>query len=572
MATCGDAGALEPAPCHDFAQLGSNNGCNPTHKGRAKPPRARYQNGMTEQTPPERPTDHTRALTRPILPLIIILTVLVFVALLAFTQASRLTDFFLAQPAINGAILVVAAVSAGLIIWEVVSLSRAVRWVDGTHLSGDAASAEAAGSDGAMPQLLFPLQSIMLGKSFRSGFSAENLAIVMDAIKARNDERRDLSQYLLQLLIFLGLFGTFWGLTLTVGDIGRAIGQLNEGSASGDTGDLFRQMIQSLQNPIGSMGIAFSSSLFGLAGTIIVGFMEQQSSRAHGRFIDDLENWLYQHASVTTVPQGFGFGLGAGAGAGAAGPGIDGDQLSALTAALTAVGAAPENPGPTLESMERLDSSIAANSHRLEQVEAGLSRNHDALITALQALVAVQDNQQSLRQEEHGKLASLDMLNDTNARLNAIMESWNTRSEQYFQQAAQSQQEMVKLTADIEQLLKSRDAILGLNEQLATLNREVGESARRTESAFAGLQDFLAGSETGDQLGKLLTSMDGARDELRAMRAEAAKAAEAAAASAAEMKAATERAAASAEKAAAGKASTGKATTGKATTGKKSGQ
>ena len=568
MPTCGDAGALEPAPCHDFAQLGSNNGCNPTHKGRAKPPRARYQNGMTEQTPPERPTDHTRALTRPILPLIIILTVLVFVALLAFTQASRLTDFFLAQPAINGAILVVAAVSAGLIIWEVVSLSRAVRWVDGTHLSGDAASAEAAGSDGAMPQLLFPLQSIMLGKSFRSGFSAENLAIVMDAIKARNDERRDLSQYLLQLLIFLGLFGTFWGLTLTVGDIGRAIGQLNEGSASGDTGDLFRQMIQSLQNPIGSMGIAFSSSLFGLAGTIIVGFMEQQSSRAHGRFIDDLENWLYQHASVTTVPQGFGLG----AGAGAAGPGIDGDQLSALTAALTAVGAAPENPGPTLESMERLDSSIAANSHRLEQVEAGLSRNHDALITALQALVAVQDNQQSLRQEEHGKLASLDMLNDTNARLNAIMESWNTRSEQYFQQAAQSQQEMVKLTADIEQLLKSRDAILGLNEQLATLNREVGEGARRTESAFAGLQDFLAGSETGDQLGKLLTSMDGARDELRAMRAEAAKAAEAAAASAAEMKAATERAAASAEKAAAGKASTGKASTGKATTGKKSGQ
>ena len=540
---------------------------------------------MTEQTTPERPIDHTRALTRPILPLIIILTVLVFVALLAFTQASRLTDFFLAQPAINGAILVVAAVSAGLIIWEVVSLSRAVRWVDGTHLSGDAAPEETAGSDGAMPQLLFPLQSIMLGKSFRSGYSAENLSIVMDAIKARNDERRDLSQYLLQLLIFLGLFGTFWGLTLTVGDIGRAIGQLNEGSASGDTGDLFRQMIQSLQNPIGSMGIAFSSSLFGLAGTIIVGFMEQQSSRAHGRFIDDLENWLYQHASVTTVPQGFGLAAGSGAGSIAAGPGMDGDQLSALTAALTAAtqvqtaaGTAPENPGPTLESMERLDSSIAANSHRLEQVEAGLSRNHDALITALQALVAVQDNQQSLRQEEHGKLASLDMLNDTNARLNAIMESWNTRSEQYFQQAAQSQQEMVKLTADIEQLLKSRDAILGLNEQLAALHREVGESARRTENAFAGLQDFLAGSETGDQLGKLLTSMDGARDELKAMRAEAAKAADAAAASAAEIKAAAERAAASAEKAttgketATGKTATGKTTTGKTTTGKKSGK
>ena len=320
------------------------------------------------------------------------------------------------------------------------------------------------------------------------------------------------------------------------------------------------------------MGIAFFILLF-WPKTIIVGFMEQQSSRAHGRFIDDLENWLYQHASVTTAA---GFGLGAARcrrGCRCAGPGIDGDQLSALTAALTTVGTAPRTPGRRWRAWN----ASTARSQRTATARTGRGRplpHHDALITAAGA-VAVQDNQQSLRQEEHGKLASLDMLNDTNARLNAIMESWNTRSEQYFQQAAQSQQEMVKLTADIEQLLKSRDAILGLNEQLATLNREVGESARRTESAFAGLQDFLAGSETGDQLGKLLTSMDGARDELRACGPKA-KAAEAAAASAAEMKAAMERAAASAERAAGaastGKATTGKATTGKATTGKKSDQ
>lgn len=510
---------------------------------------------MTEENAAT-PIDQTRALTRPIVPLIIILTVLVFVALLAYTQAGRLTDFFMAQPAINGAILVVAVVSAGLIIWEVVSLSRAVQWVDGTHLSGATASGDqrasatspspntdsTARADADMPQLLFPLQSIMLGKSFRSRFSAENLSIVMDAIKARNDERRDLSQYLLQLLIFLGLFGTFWGLTLTVGDIGRAIGQLNEGSASGDTGDLFRQMIQSLQNPIGSMGVAFSSSLFGLAGTIIVGFLEQQSSRAHGRFIDDLENWLYQHATVSTGAPSYGLSLPGNKGddedaqargsTGAAVAALDGDQMSALNAALTAatqaqasVAAIAANPGPSLESMEQLQSAIAANSTRLELLEAGLSQNHASLIAALNALVVVQDNQQSAREQEHGKLASLSMLNDTNIRMNAIMESWNQRSEQYFQQATVSQQEMVRLTGDIEQLLKSRDAILGLNEQLASLSREVSDSARRTESAFEGLQAILSGNETGDQLGKLLESMDGTRDELRAMRAEAAVAA-----------------------------------------------
>ena len=292
---------------------------------------------------------------------------LVFVALLAFTQASRLTDFFLAQPAINGAILVVAAVSAGLIIWEVVSLSRAVRWVDGTHLSGDAAPEETAGSDGAMPQLLFPLQSIMLGKSFRSGYSAENLSIVMDAIKARNDERRDLSQYLLQLLIFLGLFGTFWGLTLTVGDIGRAIGQLNEGSASGDTGDLFRQMIQSLQNPIGSMGIAFSSSLFGLAGTIIVGLWS--SSRLGAWTLHRRSRKLALSACHSDHS--------------AAGCRLDGGlqrRTSQQARASTAPAHGPDcrtdrshpgadrrwhgtgEPWPTLESMERLDSSIAATA------------------------------------------------------------------------------------------------------------------------------------------------------------------------------------------------------------------
>ena len=137
----------------------------------------------------------------------------------------------------------------------------------------------------------------------------------------------------------------------------------------------------------------------------------------------------------------------------------------------------------------------------------------------------VQDNQQSAREQEHGKLASLSMLNDTNIRMNAIMESWNQRSEQYFQQATVSHQKMVRLTGDIEQLLKSRDAILGLNEQLASLSREVSDSARRTESAFEGLQAILSGNETGDQLGKLLESMDGTRDELRAMRAEAAVAA-----------------------------------------------
>lgn len=434
-------------------------------------------------------TDHTRTLTRPFVPLIIILAVLVFVAVLAWTQVARLSDFFLAQSAINGAILVVAVLSAALIIWEVISLNRAVGWVEGTRIGGEMTpSGESSTAD--MPQLLFPMQSIMTGKSVQSGFSAENLSIVMDAIKARNDERRDLSQYLLQLLIFLGLFGTFWGLTLTVGDIGRAIGQLNQGSASQDAGDLFSQMIQSLENPIGSMGIAFSSSLFGLAGTIIVGFLEQQSSQAHGRFIDELENWLYQHAQNIPVQQGGAFPVAAA-----------GSFVPAQASSLT-------------------DETLNSTNQRLEQIEVGLARNHDALIAALQSLVVIQDDQKNVRKEEHGKLASLAMLTDTNERLSLIMDSWNKRSDQYFNEANKSQGQMVKLTEDIERLLKSRDTTRTLNDRLSELSRELGENARRTENAFTNLRDFLSSNETGNQLQALLESMEANRAELQALRAE----------------------------------------------------
>lgn len=434
-------------------------------------------------------TDQTRNLTQPYIPLIIILAVLVFVSGLAYSQAGRLSDFFFAQAAINGAILLVAVLSAALIIWEVFSLSRAVGWVEGTRITGSAMPTTESTSAN-MPQSLFPLQSLMNGTYIQSGFSTENLSIVMDAIKARNDERRDLSQYLLQLLIFLGLFGTFWGLTLTVGDIGKAIGQLNQESASRDAGDLFGQMIQSLEDPIGSMGIAFSSSLFGLAGTIIVGFLEQQSAQAHGRFIDELENWLYQHAILSTSGGGF--------------------------AAVAATGTV------VASTSAFNDEVLTATNAKLEQIDVGLARNHDALIAALQALVAVQEDQKAMRKEEHGKLASLAMLTDTNERMSTIMDSWSRRSEQYFEEAGRGQIQMVKVAEDIERLLKARDTTRTLNDRLSELSRELGENARRTENAFTNLRDFLSGSETGNQLQALLESMDSSREELRAMRHEAA--------------------------------------------------
>ena len=436
-------------------------------------------------------TEEKRTLTQPYIPLIIIVAVLLFSTGLAYTQAERLTEFFFAQAAINGAILTVAVLSAALIIWEVFSLSRAIVWVAGTRTSGSAPSS-AQESSADMPQLLYPLQSLMDGKTVKSGFSTENLSTVMDAIKARNDERRDLSQYLLQLLIFLGLFGTFWGLTLTVGNIGNAIGQMNQESASRDAGELFEQMIRSLEDPIGSMGIAFSSSLFGLAGTIIIGFLEQQSAQAHGRFIDELENWLYQHAILSSAGTGGGPYPMAAAGA-----------VAASTTSFN-------------------EEVLTATNAKLEQIDVGLARNHDTLFATVEALVAIQENQRALLREENGKISNLNMLIDTNQRMSEIMDSWNRRSDQYFDDASRGQAQMVKVAEDIERLLKARDTTRTLNDRLAELSRELGENARRTENAFTNLRDFLSGNETGNQLQALLDSMESNRAELQAFREEAA--------------------------------------------------
>jgi len=112
---------------------------------------------------------------------------------------------------------------------------------------------------------------------------------LLDSIATRLDEARDISRYMTGLLVFLGLLGTFWGLIETVGSVGKVIDGLKVG---GDAGALFDTLKEGLAAPLGGMGISFSSSLFGLAGSLILGFLDLQSSQAQNRFYTDLEDWL----------------------------------------------------------------------------------------------------------------------------------------------------------------------------------------------------------------------------------------------------------------------------------------
>src|ERR1700739_109927 len=112
---------------------------------------------------------------------------------------------------------------------------------------------------------------------------------LLDSIATRLDEARDISRYMTGLLVFLGLLGTFWGLIQTVGSVGKGVDGLKVG---GDAGALFDTLKEGLAAPLGGMGISFSSSLFGLAGSLILGFLDLQSSQAQNRFYTDLEDWL----------------------------------------------------------------------------------------------------------------------------------------------------------------------------------------------------------------------------------------------------------------------------------------
>ena len=124
---------------------------------------------------------------------------------------------------------------------------------------------------------------------------------LLDSLASRLDEARDISRYLVGLLIFLGLLGTFWGLLETVTSVGDAIQALDVTST--ESGTVFEELKSGLERPLAGMGLSFSSSLFGLAGSLILGFLDLQASQAQNRFYNDLEDWL---STITDIEAGEG--------------------------------------------------------------------------------------------------------------------------------------------------------------------------------------------------------------------------------------------------------------------------
>jgi hypothetical protein len=165
----------------------------------------------------------------------------------------------------------------------VIRLYPEVNWVNGFRLADPGLAVERA------PVLLAPMAALLGDRVGRMAISSQVMRGILDSIATRLDEARDIARYMTGLLVFLGLLGTFWGLIETVGSVGAVISKLNVG---GDAGAVFDSLKEGLAAPLGGMGISFSSSLFGLAGSLVLGFLDLQMSQAQNRFYTDLEDWL----------------------------------------------------------------------------------------------------------------------------------------------------------------------------------------------------------------------------------------------------------------------------------------
>ncbi len=222
-------------------------------------------------------------LSSPRIFLVRMLVFLILCTLLAFILYKPILTAFLTNPGLNGLILGVLLIGILLSFRQVGRLFREVAWVNGFRLADPGIAVERP------PVLLAPMAAILRDRVGRMSISSQTMRGILDSIATRLDEARDLSRYMTGLLIFLGLLGTFWGLIETVTSVGRVLENLRPG---GDAAAIFDSLKEGLGAPLTGMGIAFSSSLFGLAGSLVLGFLDLQTSQAQNRFYTDLEDWL----------------------------------------------------------------------------------------------------------------------------------------------------------------------------------------------------------------------------------------------------------------------------------------
>ncbi len=222
-------------------------------------------------------------LSSPRIFLVRMMVFLILCALVVIVLNKQIWVAFLANPGLNALIIGVLLIGVALSFRQVIRLFPEINWVNGFRLADPGLAVERP------PVLLAPMAAILGDRIGRMAISSQMMRGILDSIATRLDEARDMSRYMTGLLIFLGLLGTFWGLIETMGSVGTMINGLKPG---GDAAAVFEALREGLAAPLSGIGISFSASLFGLAGSLVLGFLDLQTSQAQNRFYTELEDWL----------------------------------------------------------------------------------------------------------------------------------------------------------------------------------------------------------------------------------------------------------------------------------------
>ncbi len=287
--------------------------------------------------------------SHPVRQITMMLIVLVLVGIGAYLAFPRVSGVFLANVWLNGFIGLVFIIGVVACFWQVIQLSSSVNWIEGF-------AAETPGHDITIaPRLLAPLASLLRSRGARNQISASSARSILDSVATRIDEERDITRYIINLLIFLGLLGTFYGLAITVPAVVETIRSLAPEEGEGSIA-VFDRLMSGLEAQLGGMGTAFSSSLLGLAGSLVVGLLELFAGHGQNRFYRQLEEWL---STITRL------GL-------VAGDGEGGTDQNALVGVL-------EQMSEQMEAMQAVQTRAEHNNHQLDERLLSLARSVERL-------------------------------------------------------------------------------------------------------------------------------------------------------------------------------------------------
>ena len=400
--------------------------------------------------------------SQPVRQVVLMLLVLGLVASGGVLAAPRVLPVFEANPYLNGFILFVFFIGVVACFWQVAQLITSVRWIERFVGKNDDVI------DAKAPRLLAPLATLLRTRGMAMQIGASSNRSILDSVATRIDEAREFTRYLVNLLIFLGLLGTFYGLATTVPALVETIRSLapqdgEEGAA------VFSRLMNGLDSQLSGMGVAFASSLLGLAGSLVVGLLELFAGHGQNRFYRELEEWL---SSITRV--GF-----------SSGDGDSGSEQSMVAGIL-------DHMAQQMEKMQNIFASAESSRFGVDEKLGRLADALDSMMRRMEASDNVNDGMLRVAEGQHRlveTLQKLDLGDGFDAESRMRLRSMDVQMLRILEEISAGRQEtMAELRADLAALHEPLENMAQLMAGRQSI-RQMREKARLATASDGPVQE-----------------------------------------------------------------------------------